>query len=125
MSLSTGVTLGSYEIVAPLGAGGMGEVFKARDARLGRDVAIKILPAHLSTDPVARERMRREAMAAAALDHPFICKVYEIGEAPLPAAGGDALFIVMEFVRGETLHTRIASGPVPLAEAMAMISEIV
>ena len=122
MTLAAGTTLGPYEIVAPLGAGGMGQVFKARDSRLGRDVAIKVLPAHLVDDPVARERMRREAIAAAALDHPFICKVFEIGEEPVEAP---TLFIVMEFVRGETLHARLSTGPVPIAEALAMTAEIV
>ena len=123
MTLAAGTSLGPYEILAPLGAGGMGQVFKARDARLGREVAIKVLPPHLSGDPVARERMRREAIAAAALDHPFICKVFEIGEVPQETGG--AVFIVMEFVRGETLHARLSAGPMPLPEALTVTSEIV
>jgi tetratricopeptide (TPR) repeat protein len=126
MPLTVGNVLGAYEILAPLGEGGMGQVFKARDPRLGRDVAIKVLPAHLANDPLARERLRREAVAAAALDHPFICKVFEIGEEPLPApAGRTVLFIVMEFVRGETLHSRLSAGPVPIGEALVMTQEIV
>ena len=94
MSLAPGSTLGAYQILASIGAGGMGEVYRARDTKLGREVAIKVLPASLSQDPVARERLRREAVAAAALDHPFVCKVFEIGDA------GGHLFIVMELVGG-------------------------
>ena len=81
MQLIPGSRLGSYEIIAPLGAGGMGEVHLARDERLGRQVAVKALPAHLLADPTARERLRREARSAASLDHPFICKIFEVGEA--------------------------------------------
>ena len=92
---------GRYRILSPLGAGGMGEVFLAEDTRLERRVAVKFLPASAEEDAVARERLRREALAAAALDHPFICKVYEIGDA------GDRAFIVMEYVEGDTL--RVAS----------------
>ena len=111
--------LGSYQLIDKLGEGGMGEVYRARDTRLGRDVAIKVLPAHLVHDPVARERLRREAMAAAALDHPFVCKIFEIGD------GDDHLFIVMEYVSGQTLHARLASGPVPLGEAIVIAGEVV
>jgi tetratricopeptide (TPR) repeat protein len=111
--------LGSYQLVDKLGEGGMGEVYRARDTRLERDVAIKVLPAHLVHDPVARERLRREAMAAAALDHPFVCKVFEIGDAD------DHLFIVMEYVNGQTLHARLATGPVPLGEAIAIAGEVI
>lgn len=118
MSLAPGSTLGSYEILATLGAGGMGEVYRARDTRLGRDVAIKVLPAAMSQDPVARERLRREAVAAAGLDHPFVCKVFEIGDAD------SRLFIVMELVVGETLHARLHAGAVSLSEALAWGVEI-
>ena len=100
-----GSRLGPYEILALLGTGGMGHVYRAHDRRLERDVAIKVLPPHLTGDPVARERLRREALAAAALDHPCICKIFEIGDQD------DTLFIVMEYVVGETLHTRLVSGP--------------
>ncbi len=89
MPLSAGDKLGAYEILAPIGAGGMGEVYRAKDTKLGRQVAIKVLPGHLAADTSARERLRREAAAAAALDHPFICKVFEMGEER------DELFLVM------------------------------
>src|SRR5271167_3486720 len=118
MPLPTASKLGSYEILAPLGSGGMGEVFRAKDARLGRQVAIKVLPAHLAANPEARERLRREAMAAAGLDHPFICKVFEIGEAD----GG--LFIVMEYVGGETMHRLFQNGLLPVAEALRIAGEV-
>ena len=89
LTLPPGTRLGGYEIVSVLGAGGIGEVYLARDPRLNRQVAIKLLPGELSADLHARERLRREAMAVAAIDHPYICKIFEIGE------DGDALFLVM------------------------------
>jgi serine/threonine protein kinase len=113
-----GTTVGPYQFLGKLGEGGMGEVYRARDTRLGRDVAIKVLPTALSHDPVARERLRREAVAAAALDHPFICKVFEIGD----TAGH--LFIVMELVVGDTLHARLSAGAVSLSDALAWAVEI-
>lgn len=118
MSLSPGTKLGAYEILAPIGAGGMGEVYRAKDTKLGRPVAIKVLPGHLSSNPSARERLRREASAAAALDHPFICKVYEIGE-----ERGE-LFLVMEFISGETLYEQLRSGSLPLPEALRIAAEV-
>ena len=84
MPLTIGARLGPYEIVSPLGAGGMGEVYKARDTRLDRTVAIKVLPADLSSDPDLRARFEREARAIAALDHPHICAIYDVGEAANP-----------------------------------------
>jgi serine/threonine protein kinase len=96
----------------------MGEVYRARDTKLGREVAIKVLPATLSQDAVARERLRREAVAAAGLDHPFVCKVFEIGDAD------GRLFIVMELVVGDTLHARLSEGAVPLPEAISWAVEI-
>ena len=96
----------------------MGEVYRARDPRLDRQVAIKLLPAGLAADPHARERLRREAMAVAALDHPYICKIFEIGE------DGDALFLVMEYIAGETLHRRLQDGRLPLPEALRVAGEI-
>ena len=105
--MQSGTRLGPYEIVAPLGEGGMGEVYKARDARLRRDVAVKVLPAHSIDSPQARERFQREARAVAALQHPNICTVYDIGE----TADGSP-FIVMELLRGETLQQRLRRGPV-------------
>jgi len=116
MPLSSGAKLGSYEILAPIGAGGMGEVYRARDTKLGRQVAIKILPAHLAADASARQRLRLEAVAAAALDHPFICKVFEIGEE------SETLFLVMEFIAGDTLHRRLSSARLPLAEALRIVT---
>jgi serine/threonine protein kinase len=118
MPLSAGDKLGAYEILAPIGAGGMGEVYRAKDTKLGRQVAIKVLPVHLAADTSARERLRREAAAAAALDHPFICKVFEIGEER------DELFLVMELIAGETLHQRLRSGSLPLPEALRISGEV-
>src|ERR1700722_13414754 len=118
MALSGGDKLGPYEILAPIGAGGMGEVYRARDAKLGRLVAIKVLPGHLASDASARERLRREATAAASLDHPFICKIFEIGEAD------GTLFLVMEFITGVTLQQHLRSGKLPLAEALRIAAEV-
>ena len=118
MLLTPGARLGRYEIIAPLGAGGMGEVHLARDERLDRRVAVKALPAHLVSDPIARERLRREAMASASLDHPFICKIFEVGET------AEASYIVMEYVEGQTLHQRLASGPLPLGECIRIAGEV-
>src|ERR1700682_2485035 len=105
MALSSGTKLGPYEIVSPLGAGGMGEVYRARDTRLDRIVAIKILPAHLSDNPEAKQRFDREARAISSLNHPNICTLYDVGHQD----GID--FLVMEFLEGETLAARLAKGP--------------
>jgi len=118
MSLSSGTKLGPYEIVAPLGAGGMGEVYRARDARLGRDVAIKVLPANLSSDPQRRERFEREARAISALNHPHICTLYDVGRE------SDTDFLVMELVEGETLASRIEKGAMPPEQVLRLGSEI-
>jgi eukaryotic-like serine/threonine-protein kinase len=109
MSLTTGTKLGPYEIVAPLGAGGMGEVYRARDTRLDRTVAIKILPASLSDNPDARQRFQREAKAISSLQHPNICTLYDIGS----ENGVD--FLVMECLEGETamLRKRPSDHPSP------------
>jgi serine/threonine protein kinase/tetratricopeptide (TPR) repeat protein len=117
-SLTTGSRLGPYEILDRIGAGGMGVVYRARDPRLNRQVAIKLLSPEMAADPQARERLRREARAAAALDHPYICKVFEIGEA------GDALYLVMEYVGGETLHNRLLNGRMSLSETLHVAGEI-
>src|SRR5438093_7395938 len=109
---------GRYRILAPLGAGGMGEVFLAEDGRLERRVAVKVLPESIKEDHVARERLRREALAAAALDHPFICKVHEIGDA------SGRLFIVMEYVEGETLHAAARRGPMPIRDVLEIAHEL-
>jgi eukaryotic-like serine/threonine-protein kinase len=113
-----GQRLGSYQILSLLGAGGMGEVYLAYDPRLDRRVAIKLLPAHLAADAAARERLRREALAAAALDHPFICKIFEVGE------DNGRLYFVMEYVLGETLFARIRAGRLPLSEGLRIAGEI-
>lgn len=110
--------LGPYEILDRIGQGGMGVVYRARDPRLDRQVAIKLLWPQMATDPQARERLRREARAAAALDHPYICKIFEIAE------DGDALFLVMEYVVGLTLHRRLQEGRVPLSDTLHVAGEI-
>jgi tRNA A-37 threonylcarbamoyl transferase component Bud32/tetratricopeptide (TPR) repeat protein len=118
VTLNSGARLGSYEVTGLLGAGGMGEVYRARDPRLNRDVALKVLPAALTADPAARERLRREAIAAAGLDHPFICKVFEIGEA------GGRLFVVMELIEGETLQSALMRGPLAVARLVTLALEL-
>lgn len=107
MVLSSGSKLGPYEIEAPLGAGGMGEVYRARDTRLGRDVAIKILPQHLSSDPDLKARFEREARAISALSHPHICHLYDVGS----QEGTD--YLVMELLEGDTLADRLQKGGLP------------
>jgi tetratricopeptide (TPR) repeat protein/predicted Ser/Thr protein kinase len=107
-----------YELVSPIGKGGMGEVYLAQDEELERQVAVKFLPEALHQDPKARERFLREAKAAAALDHPFICKVFEAGEFE------GRSYIVMEFVEGKSLRDRIAEGPFPLADALRATLEV-
>src|ERR1700739_4637787 len=107
MGLSTGTKLGPYEILSPLGAGGMGEVYRARDSRLDRDVAIKVLPASLASDPNLRQRLEREAKSVSNLSHPHICALYDIGEQ------GGTDFLVMELLDGETLEQRLLEGPLP------------
>ena len=110
-ALAPGTRLGPYEIVAPLGAGGMGEVYRAKDTRLGRDVAIKVLPEHLSAQPEIRARFEREAKTVSSLNHPHICTLFDVGRAPGEAGSGDTDYLVMELVEGETLATRIQRGP--------------
>ena len=100
MPLASGTRLGPYEIQSPLGAGGMGEVYRARDTRLERTVAIKILPAHFSSDPVRKQRFEREAKTISSLNHPHICVLYDVGSQD----GVD--YLVMECVEGETLAKR-------------------
>ncbi len=109
MSLTVGARLGSYEILGPLGAGGMGEVYRARDTKLDRDVAIKVLPPHLASDPDALARFEREAKAVAALSHPNILAIHDFGR----DASGGALYAVMELLEGATLRERLADGPIP------------
>jgi eukaryotic-like serine/threonine-protein kinase len=119
VALNPGTRLGPYEIVAPLGAGGMGEVYRARDPRLGREVAIKVLPAHLSANAELRARFEREARAVSSLNHPHICTLHDVGRE------GDMDFLVMELVEGQTLAERLATGPLPPDEVLRYGLEIV
>src|SRR5712671_7573640 len=112
MPLAPGTLLGPYEIVSPLGAGGMGEVYRARDTRLERTVAIKILPAQFSSDPVRKQRFEREAKTISKLNHPHICVLYDVGHQD----GMD--YLVMECVEGETLAKRLEKGPLQLDQAL-------
>jgi serine/threonine protein kinase len=109
MALTAGTKLGPYEIQSPLGAGGMGEVYRARDTRLDRVVAVKVLASHLSSSPELKQRMEREARAISSLNHPHICQLYDIGS----DNGTD--FLVMEFLEGETLADKLCNGGLPLA----------
>src|SRR5580693_4189591 len=112
MALTSGTKLGPYEIQSPLGAGGMGEVYRARDTRLDRIVAVKVLASHLSSSPELKQRMEREARAISSLNHPHICQLFDIGSQD----GTD--YLVMEFLEGETLADRLRKGAMPLAEVM-------
>src|SRR6202158_143109 len=107
MSLAAGSRLGSYEIVAPLGAGGMGEVYRARDGKLSRELAIKVLPEAMAADSDRRQRFEQEARSASALNHPNILTIYDIGEAD------GSLYIAMELVEGKTLRELVAAEPLP------------
>ena len=118
MPLTPGTTLGPYEIQAPLGAGGMGEVYKARDTRLDRTVAIKVLPEHVAADPDLKQRFEREAKTVAALSHPHICPVFDVGSQD----GID--FLVMEHLDGETLAQRLDTGALPLEQALQIAIQI-
>jgi TolB-like protein len=118
MSLSTGTRLGRYEIRSQLGEGGMGEVYLAADMQLGRPVAVKFLPAELMADEQANKRLRQEARAAATLDHPNICAVYEVSEAE------GRSFIVMQYLEGKTLEARIRSKLLELNDSIAIATEI-
>ena len=112
MALTSGTKLGPYEIVEPLGAGGMGEVYRASDTRLGRDVAIKVLPSHLSSDANLKVRFEREARAISSLSHPNICTLHDVGS----QNGVD--FLVMEYLEGETLQRRLLRGAMPLKQVL-------
>jgi len=114
MPLTSGTRLGPYEIVAPLGAGGMGEVYRARDTRLGRDVAVKVLPQHLSSHPEIRARFEREAKTVSSLNHPSICTLHDVGRE------GNTDYLVMELIEGETLAQRLTKGPLPPAEVLRL-----
>ena len=112
MSLQAGTKLGPYEIQGQLGAGGMGEVYKALDTRLNRIVAVKVLPSHFSANPEMKQRFDREAQTVAALNHPHICTLHDVGRQ------GDTDFLVMEYLQGETLAARIGRGPLTLDESL-------
>ena len=112
MALSSGTKLGPYEIQSPLGAGGMGEVYRARDTRLDRTVAVKILPSHLSDNPEARQRFDQEARTISSVNHPHICTLYDVGHQD----GID--YLVMEYLEGETLAERLAKGPLPMEQVL-------
>jgi len=115
MSASPGMRLGPYEIVTCVGVGGMGEVYRARDTRLGRTVAIKILPSAFSNEPDRQERFRREARAISQLAHPHVCALYDVGQ-------HDGLdYLVMEYLEGDTLEHRLRRGP-PAAGSFAASS---
>ncbi len=118
MPLVTGSRLGPYEILAPIGAGGMGEVYKARDTRLDRIVAIKVLPSHLADRPELRQRFEREAKAISSLSHPNICALFDVGH----ESGVD--YLVMEYLEGETLADRLARGALPAEQALRYGIEI-
>ena len=118
MALTSGTKLGPYEIQSPLGAGGMGEVYRAVDTRLDRTVAIKVLPAHLSSDPDLKQRLEREAKTISSLQHVNICTLYDIG------TQGDTDFLVMEYLEGQTLADRLQKGPLPVDQLLKIATEI-
>ena len=118
MSLAAGTRLGPYKVVSPLGAGGMGEVYRAQDTRLGREVAVKVLPAHVAATPDGRARFEREARTVSQLSHPNICTLYDVGHHD----GID--YLVMELLEGETLAERIDRGPLPLTEVLSIGRQI-
>jgi Tol biopolymer transport system component len=118
MTIATGTRLGPYEILAPLGVGGMGEVYRAHDSRLGRDVAIKVLSPHLAAAPEVRARFEREARTISQLNHPHICTLHDIGHQD----GVD--YLVMELLEGDTLAHRLEKGPLPVAEVLTLGTQI-
>src|SRR5215813_12067615 len=118
MALSPGTTLGPYEIISIAGSGGMGEVYRAKDKRLDRTVAIKVLPSHLSSNSDLKQRFEREAKAISNLNHPHICTLYDVGSQD----GID--YLVMECVEGETLAERLEKGPLPLEQVLKYGAQI-
>jgi len=118
VALSPGARLGPYEIVSALGAGGMGQVYQARDTRLDRSVAIKVLAGDIAGDPDRRARFEREARAVAALDHPHICGIYDVG------AVDGTHYLVMPHLEGQTLAARLEHGPLPLDHALTIAAEV-
>jgi Tol biopolymer transport system component len=118
MSISPGAKFGPYEILSPLGAGGMGEVYRARDTRLGRDVAIKVLPQHLTENPEVRARFEREARTVSSLNHPNICTLFDVGRE------GSTDYLVMELIEGETLAARLAKGALPISDTVRIGTQV-
>src|SRR6266853_6999489 len=118
MALTPGTKLGPYEIHSPLGAGGMGEVYRARDIRLDRDVAIKVQPGNLSSDASLKQRLEREGKAISKLPHPHICTLHDIGHQD------GVEFLVMELVEGETLEHRLVKGPLPSDQVLRYAAQI-
>src|SRR5712691_6604076 len=114
MTLAPGARLGPYEVIAPIGTGGMGEVFKARDTRLDRSVAIKVLPAEFGQNAQLRLRFEREAKTISQLDHPHICTLFDVGDD----------YLVMEYLEGETLAERLPRGPLPLTDVLKFGTQI-
>jgi eukaryotic-like serine/threonine-protein kinase len=118
MGIAGGTLLGPYQVTDAIGAGGMGEVYRALDTRLDRTVAIKVLPDHLSSDPLRRERFQREAKTISGFSHPNICSLYDVGEQ------NGAHYLVLEYIEGESLAARLRKGPLPIAEALKIGAEI-
>jgi serine/threonine protein kinase len=118
MTLAAGTRLGPYEVLSPIGAGGMGEVYRAKDTRLERTVAVKVLPQHLSASPEVRQRFEREAKTISQLSHPHICALYDVGRE------GETEYLVMEYLEGETLSDRLARGALPLEQTLKFGVEI-
>ncbi|MDQ5858569.1 MAG: protein kinase, partial [Acidobacteriota bacterium] len=118
MTLAAGSRLGPYEIVAPIGAGGMGEVYRAKDTRLERDVAIKVLPTHLASTPESRQRFEREAKTISQLSHPHICALHDVGRE------GETEYLVMEYLEGDTLSDRLAKGALPIDQVLRYGTQI-
>ena len=117
-STIVGTSISHYKVLEKIGEGGMGEVYLAQDTTLDRKVALKFLPEELAQDPAAQRRFLREAKSAAALDHPFICKIYEVGKAE------EKSFISMEYIQGMTMRQKLREGPLPLKNALETSVEI-
>ena len=118
MSLSSGTRLGPYELLTPIGAGGMGEVYRAKDTRLERTVAVKVLPSHLAASPESRQRFEREAKTISQLSHPHICALYDVGRE------GETEYLVMEYLEGETLSDRLLKGALPFEQVLRFGTQI-
>src|SRR5262245_65785911 len=118
LTLAVGTTLSGYELLGPLGAGAMGEVWRARDSRLGREVAIKLLPPHFADDEERLKRFEREARTLASLNHPNVAQIFGVDQV------GDTCFLVLELVEGESLEERLKRGPLPLDEAIDFCRQI-